>query len=274
MKTRSIAAVSMGLVASLVLVGNPAGAGTSQNPEIVDPAGDANLINGQDACAATLNFFCSSEGLYDGPDTRPASHDGSDLRAIWFETTYDTAKETDDLGNVTAVRYIPRALLVHIKTEGPAVPSPGPTLSYRVPATVGSCPLEFDAHVDGPLTTGLEDSGATIYKWNSSPTCPGGSGGIAHADFKLTTSGNVMTMRYPFSALPYSSTQLVLASDVVIKPREDFLSPAVQTYVNWLGAYGGVIDETHPYGMKFRIGQDVPANIDCIANPERAECVA
>lgn len=277
MKARSIGGLVVGLVASLALGGNPAGAGTALGPEIVDVAGDANFIN--------------SQGNFDDIHVpTPVSIAGADIRAIWFETTYDAVKDIDELGNVLAVRFVPTALLMKIQTEAPPRPTFGPTLLYRVQTKIAQCNATFEAIVRGPQSLPTDPAETARINKNSS-ACPGGSGVIAHPTFSLSSEGNVLVLRYPLSALPYSSTQLVLAPDVVVRPRPAPIIatvlgnqipdpsqpiPSVRTWFSLVAASltAPSIDETMPLGMQFRIGQDVPDNIDCFANPERAECVA
>ena len=249
MKTRSITALAVGLVAVLSLGGSPAGAGTELGPEIVDPAGDGNFTG-----------FVA-----------PVHVDGADLRAIWFETGYHTVTETDESGNVTAVRHVPDALLVKIKTEGPPRPTFGPTLMVRVPAQIVGCEVWFQAIVRGPSSTPVEPPEmASIRKITS--TCPGGATSIppvtlpSHtaSPFGITFEGNVIVLRYPFSVLPYASNQIVLGKDVEIRPIAT--KPHVATYLGAVTAPN--VDDTAALATRFRIGSDLPRPVDCVATPE------
>ena len=252
MKTRSIGALIVGLVAALAVGGSPAGAGTQTGPEIVDQKGDANFINGN---GVVLNQS----------QVTPVDIGSADITKIWFETGYNTVTDVDETGTVTGVRHVPNALLVKIETAGPDPirPSFGPTLIYRVPASILGCEVWFEAYVAGPASTPVDTpQRADIRKLTA--TCPGGATTITQG-FSLSSAGSVLTMRFPFSALPYSSTQIVLGKDVEIRPIAS--TPHVRTALGG-AATAPEIDWTRSMPTKFRIGSDLPSPVDCIATPE------
>lgn len=153
-------------------------AGSGDDPEITDVAGDANFI---------------SPIAGDERDTRPASLDNADLRAVWFETAYDTNKVTDPAtGEVLRVEHVPTDLLVHIKTEGPIHPAPPATsVWYRVPASLPDCDAEFElvgntASIRA-VTAGCGASGAGF-----GPTSP----------VKPSIEGTVATLTFPLEHPP------------------------------------------------------------------------
>lgn len=248
----------MGLVAALALGGSPAGAGTERGPEILDPTGDANAVNGQ-------GFFLGFPSV-----SAPGNLEGADLEAIWLETVSDQVKEKDEAGSVKAVKHVAKALRITFQTAASPT-SVGTALQFQLPATVAGCTLIFRGYVAGPTAT--VPSSADITK-SSAATCPGGSGTVASPAFSLKIVGNRTVLEYPFSALPYSSTQIVLAPDVEIRPRA--LPANVRILWGGIGvtAFAPQIDETAPLAAKFRIGKDLPANIDCVANPTHALCAA
>ena len=278
MKARSIGGLIIGLVSALALGGNPAGAGTALGPEIVDQAGDANFANRNSGLlpALTINREEVPKELRQWPPesvVTPEDLKGADIRAMWFETAYNTVKETDDAGNITSVRYVPTALLVNIRTTEAPVPTFGPTLVFRLPARIASCEVWFEGIVSGPgsLPTDAAPQSARLRKLTSTANpCPGGNATMT-AGFSISSQGNVLTMKYPFSALPYSSTNLVLDRDVVVKPQ-----PATATTQPHVAGPNGLpnIDQTSKLAAKFRIGQDVPDNVNCVADPTNAACTA
>lgn len=259
MKTRSIAALIVGLVAVLALGGSPAGAGTAVGPEITDQAGDANFINGQ----GSIGGFPTQ--------TTPAAIDAADITGIWFETGYSTVKETDAVGNVTAVRYVPNALLVKIRTVAPPRPSFGPALIYRVPATIAGCEVWFQGWVGGPASTPLDLDRADVRKITS--TCPGGAATITSGAFSISSAGNDLILKYPFSALPIptGAAQIYLAKDVELRPPPT--APGVRTVIA-SAVTAPQIDDTRVLATKFRLGSDVPPDVDCTVTPAPAECTA
>lgn len=258
MKARSIAPLIVGLLAVLALGGSPAGAGTALGPEIHDQAGDAHFVNG-----GNIEYGFGELG----PDTRPASIDSADVRAIWFETAYSTVKDRDEAGAVTAVRHVPTALTVSFRAEEAVSPTFGPAVTFYVPVRVGNCLIDLAAHVGGTDA----DSAAEIYKYTG---CPGGSGIVSHKAFSLKMDGKVVSATFPFSALPYSSTQVVLAKDVVLKPPASGNTGGTQLYVSWANFAVTMVDEVPALAAKFRIGSDVPKNVDCLASPADAACLA
>lgn len=261
MKARSVATLIVGLVVVLGLSGTQAGAGTSIGPEINDIAGDANFVNG-------ANFFY---GLGEF-DTRPVSLGSADLRAIWFETAYNTVKDKDAEGKVTAVRHVPTALRVNFRTEEPPAPTFGPTLTFYVPVRIGTCLIDLAAHIEGPASSPVDGAqGAEIYKYTG---CVGGAGVLSHPTFSVKTAGNVVTAEYPFSALPYSSSQIVLGKDVEVRPPVDGNPGGVQNYLSWANFALTFVDEVPAFASKFLIGSDVPANINCLADPTNSACTS
>ena len=252
MRTRSITALAVGLVAVLALGGSPAGAGTELGPEIVDQAGDANFINGN-------GFVLGLE------QSTPVDIGSADITKIWFETGYDTVTEVDESGTVTAVRHVPNALLVKIKTAGPDPirPSFGPTLIYRVPAKILTCEVWFEAYVKGPASSPGDTAERADIRKPSATGCPGGAQTLT-AGFSLSSSGSVLTMKFPFSALPYASNQIVLGKDVEIRPIAS--TPHVRTAI--VAATAPEIDWTESLEAKFLIGSDVPQPVDCVTTPD------
>ena len=311
MKTKTIGGLILGLVASMALGGGQASAGTPSAPEIVDAGGDANFINTQG-------------NVTNQHRPTPGSVAGADIRAIWLETDYEREKVADEAGNTTKIRHVPTALEINIQTEAAPIPSFGPTLIYRVPTQIGRCNVSFEAIVRGPNSLAQDPAQQVriVKVWDSrgmspplfiNPTaCPGGTGTITNAAFSLTSSGNVLTMRFPFSALPYAPNQLALEKDVVIRrqpanlayqpqcmqdligtgdlcffptaqvPSYQSPNPHVKVFTGGTGASVNgfrpvdypTIDETHPYQAQFRLGEDVPGDIDCTVVEPPAACTA
>ena len=237
--------LTAGLIAGLVaaLSGIPATAGTSTDAEITDVAGDGNFINGQGA----------QPGHEIGPDTRPASFDNVDLRTVWFETAYSTTKVRDAAGAVLRVEHRPTALVIHVQTQAPARPmSPFGTINYKVSATLPGCKASFELDIfstppDRAVVRSLE--GTECGTFGTSPVAP-------------TFEGAVSTMTFPLS-------------DPLVAP---FISVGTTIRQSSAGAFGRLpsspalrADETVT-GRDFTIGQDIPPDIDCSADPTNPEC--
>lgn len=250
-KRHALAAATLTLA---LLAGGPAGAGTPEQPEITDPAGDGNGINGQGVLL----------GAEAGPDSRPFSIDGADLRAIWFQTAYDVIKVRDASKNLLEVQYRPYAFRIHIKTEATAAPSFGPTLVYRVPADLSGCGVFFQMWIRGPASVPQNDppQRADIRKLDS--TCPGGAATLAPAGFSLSVQGQVATLEYSLSAAP-----TLIALGTPVAPDGN---PHVRPLLG--AATVPVIDETVQAAGPFVIGSDVPKNVDCRATPDEPACLS
>ena len=240
--------LTAGLVAGLVaaLSGIPASAGSSTAPDITDVAGDANFINGQGV----------QPGHEGGPDTRPASFDNVDLRAVWFETAYTTTKVRDAAGNVLRVEHAPTALLVRVQTQGPARPmSPWNQINYEVAATLPGCKASFRVSLYStttpPRVTIRSLEGTSCGQEVASPVTP-------------TFEGAVSTMTFPLAhpgVGPYISAGTAIRQPAAVAAG---LLPTV-------GSGGRRTDET-VVGRDFTIGQDVPPDIDCSADPTNSKC--
>ena len=243
----------------LSTVAGPASAGTPVEPEIADIGGDANALNGH--------------GMVRLPDegvsTDPVSVDKADIRAIWFETAYESSKVRDDSGRVLAVERVPVALRVHIKTEGPITQDEPISLTYRVPMKAGECPLSFMLNLVAAEATPLHRVGAELTIENAQLCLPGApvkTQGISYA-----INGSTVTLNYPFAA-----SEGILADDVVLSPsdRAHVKRTAYVTVGIAAGTivFQGAMLDIAPLGRGFVIGSDVPANIDCAGTPGHAEC--
>ena len=233
------------LVGALFALGAvPAAAGTSAAPEVTDIAGDANGINGQGRTTQA------------GQDTRPASVDSADLRAVWFETSWGKTKDIDPAsGAVTRVRHVPLSLRVHVQTTAPIYPASVEgmrPLSYDVGAKLpGGCDIRMRLTVGGNQAT---DS-AVLH--TLTPVCAGGASTTGDST-KPTYAGNVATFSYPFAVERFGA---VLQSGIALSG----VSANVSRSVPFAGSV--MIDETPASATTFTIGQDVPADIDCTTTP-------
>jgi hypothetical protein len=239
------------IVAALLVPGPASTAGTSTNPEITDVAGDGNFINGQGA----------QPGHEVGPDTRPASSDNLDLRAVWFETDYSTTKVRDAAGKVLRVQHHPTALLIHVQTQAPARPmTPWSTINYKVSATLPGCQALFQLDVFSTIPP----ERAMI--WPAGGTSCDPSNAFAQSPVPPTFDGTVSTMTFPLSNSLISS--YISTGTAIRQPKADAFGqlPSV-------GSGGLRADETVT-GRDFTIGQDVPADIDCVDDPENPQCEA
>jgi hypothetical protein len=248
--------LTAGLIAGLVAVlsGLPATAGTSTNAEITDVAGDGNFINGQGV----------QPGHEVGPDTRPVSFDNVDLRAVWFETAYSTTKVRDAAGNVLRVEHAPTALLIHVQTQAPPRPMPPwwNAVRYEVAVTLPGCKAFFRAYfalTDNPLPVTPGTDSATINP-SGGTSCEGA--GVITSPVRPTFVGPISTMTFPLAHL---TTSKYISGGTAIS------QPSATAFANFPGSGGLRPDETD-IGLDFTIGQDVPPDIDCSADPTNPKC--
>jgi hypothetical protein len=249
------AALVAGLVA--VLSGIPATAGTSADPEITDAAGDANFINSNGVAPLSEP----------GPDTRPASLDNSDFRAIWFETAYTTTKVLNGTGQVARVEHQPSALLVHIRTQAAVHPStPWTNAQYKVQATVPTCQnkVSFELRT---FTNAASDAAEIrpVPAGNGSATACGelAAGTIVTSPVKPSFDGAVSTLTFPLAHV--TIREFIQVGTSIAQPAAHIVG-----FVQ-VGQNPTTTDRT-AVGRNFTIGQDVPADIDCSANPSHPEC--
>jgi hypothetical protein len=239
--------VTAWLVAGLMaaLSGFPATAGTSTNAEITDTAGDANFIS-----VASTNQ----------QDTRPASIDNVDLRAVWFETAYTTMKIIDSSGAVQRVEYRPKALLVHIQTQAPVRPSsPWGARRYKVQADVPTCRASFE------LLIGSADAAndkAELRAASANSFC-GDDVSFVVSPVAPTYDGALSTMTFPLTDPKISQ---VLSPGTTLSQSNAHITATLGA-----GPFLPPVDQTGT-GRDFTIGQDVPANIDCTATPSNPAC--
>ena len=265
--TRSL---TLFLVLGLV-VGAPRLMAAVEAPHIADAAGDANGINGQGLERTDTN----------GPDTRPLSIDGADLREVAFSTTYTTQKLLNPDGSVREVRHIPEALRIRVTMEGDVLPTSGPSLMIVIPTEVrrpdgNTCPSLFQGWWRGPVPGELDLQRADIRRGPG--YCPGLmiSTDTLFAGFDLSISGRVIIMEYPLSApsMPgYIDNGTVIKSPLVsVQLRTNRVHVRPQ-FVGMTGTRSPTmaIDEAAPF-PGFVVGSDVPPNVDCTATPNDPEC--
>lgn len=237
-------ALVVALVALVSAAALPGAAGTAEDPEITDPAGDANFIG---AAAGTEE------------DTRPASFDNADLRAVWFETEHSTTKIMDPAtGAVARVEHRPVALVINIETQGPVRPlAPWGSLRFKVPVAMPGCEATFELLVaTNPAFDSVEIRPATA------GSC--GELSIAKSPVTPTYDGAVSTISFP---LAHEQISQVISAGTALSQVDALViaSPPVG------GAGPAPLDET-AVGRDFTIGQDVPPDVDCTEDPGHAEC--
>jgi hypothetical protein len=248
--------------AALTLLATPAAGhtATSEPPVIVDAAGDAN------------NLAPAGEGI----DTRPASDDRADIVRVWPETTYSTVTERAANGSILAVRHVPLALRINVRTTAPAKPATGPSLMFQFPFLTDGCYMGARFFVSGPLPANDPPEVAEIDDMPpdgvSFPGCIGSE--IRSPGFKLEFSGNVTSMEFPFASLHGTAAENLIAPGLEMGTSEQ--QPAF-IRVRSLDSNGadllyGSVDKSASLPSSYTIASDVPADIDCMATPADPAC--
>ena len=99
-------------------------------PQIVDPAGDANYVNGQGAVAAGPN-----------PSTSPADLSFADILSVTFATTHSSQSIARLRGRYRAGGLAPAGFTVTMTLASPPTAMPG--VLYRVSVATDSCAQVF-----------------------------------------------------------------------------------------------------------------------------------
>ena len=226
----------------------PATAGSQEAPEITDIAGDAGGANGQGLAPI------------DGIETRPASVDSADLRAVWFETAYAKTKTVDATGKVLMVRHFATGLRVNIQTEAPVHPPSQAQmrpLNYDVVAAIGDCDVVFQLSATAAPATD------TVGLQQMSAPCPDGVSPQGETT-RPTYDAAIARLEFPFAISRFGK---------VLKPTTA-IDIAVARTSRPLPFAGTLVLDDALGDATFTIGQDVPADIDCSAAPGHAECQA
>lgn len=237
--------------------------GDEPEPLVTDAVGDANGVNYQ-----------GLRGILQDPeydtlassDTSPASVESADLVSIWAETDHEEVIERDAEGAVTAVRHEPTALRVSFETSGPASPTFGPTLVFRLPAVINGCRAFLQAYVHGPATNPSDGAEhANIRQLDEG--CPGGVTTVTDG-FLLEFDDTTMSLVYPFDA--------PAAAGLVTPTTKLSESGDAHNRTLLVAATAPVIDEAHIDFWSFQVGSDVPADIDCTdeGTPDHQRCSA
>jgi hypothetical protein len=252
--------VRIGVVLAVVLclgLGQTTAGAAPAAPLFTDAAGDASPA----AIAVALALGSS------GPDLRPASIDGVDVVASWFETTYEKTKVRDDAGSVTQVTHRPLALELHIQTSGPASPTFGPTVRFLHYVSVNDCTLRFVADVRGP-TSGADDVPQAASLDYSGRGCPTPSGWLAAGSAPEFRS-NEMILRFPFQATVIAGTQLVpIGATIAGNPSTN----GGFVFVTTDGSNKANLEFINKAARTYVVGAEVPADVDCATDPAHPDC--
>jgi hypothetical protein len=256
------------VIGTIVVLGLavPATADDVIEPQITDTAGDGNFINGG---GNTANVAPA------GPDTRPASIDGLDLRTITFQTLYKPVKMRDLDGSVISVDYRATGLQVDLTTTGPMKPTFAPSVRFSVPTTIGGCETWFQGWIRGPQATPNDVERADIRKITAA--CPGGAATVSNG-FDMVVTGNTMSLTYPFSAPAFTGAMAGFIEDgTELGPPPAFINssgfPAIRvSHATPAATAFPLVADEGPKFESFTVGSDLPADVVCANEPTHPDC--
>jgi hypothetical protein len=161
---------------------------TAPKPQITDPAGDANGVNGQ-------GFVT---GLPSAPT--PADASNADITSVLFQSTFKTKKVHNK------VVKVPTGFTVTMTLSGAPTT---PEVFYRVLAVTTKCPASVFFEYGTDVATG----GSTV-------RCPGTppAKDITYSDANAVVKGSTITWTLPLSAFPVGTTFSSLAAHTRFNP--------------------------------------------------------
>lgn len=210
-------------------------------PQLTDPSGDANFVNGQGLVVGT-----SAPANESAP---AGSQDYADVTSVQWQTTKVVKKVNKK--TVTIVT----GFTVTATLAGNPTPPTGTTIVYRMLGTTANCPFFGVAYYSNKLKDGTSPQSAVRDNCNGSAT-------------RLTPialpviSGHTITWTVPLTAIP-KDTKVKVGTQLTglyftVTEIEDFQGQQVPSAAPLLGGSTGlgygVIDNSTPGDASFKIG--------------------
>ncbi len=206
-----------------------------------DPSGDANLLNGQGFVTGLPS-----------QSTSPLSYDRADLVAARFATEFATVPVGDD-----GLSVVPTGVRFDIETAG-APGSDGPTMIFRINATINGCRSFINAFLDNPVGPPAGTSSGTVQWRQLDAFCPDGVATVTNAGWTATIEGNVLSISMPYETM-------TAAQEGFLTKGSEIGSGTVETRTEfWVGA--GTLTAPMLDTMSiasFTIGWDLPPSRAC-----------
>ena len=220
---------------------------------IQDGANDANMVNNQNL-TTVVTVAGNNVGVpyFAGQDTKEASYDPADLRQVTLETLYSPTPVGED-----GIDY--RATGFQIRMATTATPkSDGPTLIYRLNATIDGCSSFFQTFVGGPASAPTDTPSGTV-QWRqlTAAACPDAATTQTNPGWtlKIDDAAKQLVMTYPYKAMSAAQRSALREGVSIHVPQA-----GVRTQLGV--ATAPQIDET-AVGDSFVIGSDMPADVPC-----------
>lgn len=180
------AAVAVVVPAHAATPAGPAG----PTPQITDPGGDANFINGQT--------------FVDGPDqTTPVGASSSDITSVLFQTTYVTQTVKKTVVKVVKKKKVKKVITMTVKVPTGftitmnLAAAPGPSTIYRVTAAKGACTDLFFEYTTSAASAAI--GGSTDIR------CASGDEDTTYDIAPATVTGSSIKWTLPLSQIPLNT---------------------------------------------------------------------
>ena len=178
---------ALAAVAAVGVAALPGEAGTTPKPQITDPTGDANGVNGQ-----------GTGGSVPSVATAPANDAAADITSVAFVSTFKVRR-----GKHGTVK-VPTGFTVTMKLGA----APAPETFYRVTASLPTC------------TTLFIEYGTDVVTGGTAMRCPA-LPGATETDYVIpdaVVKANTVTWTVPVSALPAGTTLSTLHAETRFNP--------------------------------------------------------
>jgi len=213
MHARLGAALATAAIAVAVIPAHAATAPATPGPtpQITDPTGDANFINGQ------------APGAPVPSQTTPVDQASADITSVLFQTTYLTQTFTKKVTVVVKKKKVTKTVTFTIKiptgftvTMNLAA-APGPETEYRVVTTKGGCAsFFFEYSTDALVDSGADPTGSLAQQ--TQMRCASGEEKTAYTVAPATVNGSSITWTVPLSQLPLGTSFTNLAAETTVNP--------------------------------------------------------
>jgi hypothetical protein len=189
MRARLGAIVAAAAVAIVV----PAHAATPAGPapQITDPGGDANFINGQT--------------FVDTPDeTTPVDASSADITGVLFQTTYATQTLKKTVVKVVKKKKVKKVITITVNLAA----APGPDTIYRVTAAKGACTRLFFEYSTSPASQAIVGS--------TNLRCASSEEDTTYDIAPATVTGSSIKWTVPLSQLPLNTQLTNLGAETAV----------------------------------------------------------
>jgi len=210
-------------------------ASASSSPQVVDPPGDANGVDGLG-------------------DTRPVSYDAGDLLSMLWETTYAANPIGED-----GVDHEATGLRLTIETLA-AVDSTAATIAVRPGFDMPGCFSTFEIYLQGQLPDQQDPWDRYVEWYQSGASCPDTDGLWVHNPaWTVGLDGRRLVLTLPYASMNAAEREFLGVGRTIERPRGltsfFFRFEGSTAWFPWIDFAAA--------GEDFVIGSDVPPDVPC-----------